>query len=320
MTPFGMTSRKSLCHALCSVVLAVPALAQAPAQKAIPIDQAIDLAEKHRCEEALPLLKKLSPEVNDKQVRYRAEIATAHCGIKLKDGRATVLALLDLKHEFPDDPEVLYLTTQVFLEIAERASQELAVTASNSYQAGELQAETFESQEKWKDAAAIYRKILLQYPNLLNIHYKLGRAILSDPESTTSAEDATKEFEQELTIDPMNASAEFWIGEIARLSSKWEDAIPHFAAASKLDPNYASAFLGLGMSMNAVKRFPEAVAPLERYTKLAPNDAAGHYQLANAYAHTDREEDSARERALMREIAAKREAAPAAQGTEAPKN
>ena len=320
MTPFGMTSGKLLCRTLCGVILATPALAQAPMQKASPIEQAINLAEKHRCEEALPLLKKLTPDVADKQLRYRAEIATAHCGIKLKDGRTTVLALLDLKHEFPEDPEVLYLTTQVFLEIAERASQELAVTAPNSYQSGELQAETFESQEKWKDAAAIYRKILEQNPKLPNIHFKLGRAILSEDESATTAENATKEFEQELTVDPMNAPAEFWIGEIARLSSKWEDAIPHFAAASKLDPNYASAFLGLGMSLNAVKRFPEAVAPLERYTKLAPNDAAGHYQLANAYAHTDREEDSVRERALMREIAAKREAAPGAQGTEAPKN
>ena len=306
---------------LCVVLAAIPALAQAPVSKAGPLDQALDLAEKqHRCEEALPLLKKLAPGLTDKRLRYQAEIATAHCAIRQKDGRATVTTLLDLRHEFPEDPEVLYLTTQVFLEIAERASQELAITAPHSYQTGELEAENLGSQGKWEEAAAVYRKISEQNPKLPNIHFKLGRAILSEDESATTAENATKEFEQELTVDPMNAPAEFWIGEIARLSSKWEDAIPHFAAASKLDPNYASAFLGLGMSLNAVKRFPEAVVPLERYTKLAPNDAAGHYQLANAYAHTDREEDSVRERALMREIAAKREAAPPAQGTEAPKN
>jgi len=301
---------------ICFAVVALPAVMQASEGPASPISQAIELAEKHRCKDAVPLLEKLIPGLVDQQVRYRAEMAMVRCTIKLKDGHSTVTTLLALKHEFPDDPEVLYLTTQVFLAIAENSSKDLATLAPSSYQVLELQAESQEQQHKWDEAARIYRDILKQNPKLPGIHLRLGRAILSQ-ESDTSAEEAAKEFEAELTVDPFNASAEFWLGEVARLTEKWDEAVLHFGAATKLDPDYSEAYLGQGMSANAAKRYAEAIGPLERYVKLAPNDAAGHYQLSIAYVRTDRAEDSDRERDLVRQLAEKREAN-AVKGSEQP--
>src|SRR5690349_24754876 len=122
-----------------------------------PIDRAIDLAAKRRCDEAVPLLNDLTPSLTDKKLRYHALLAATRCGIRQHDGRATVNALLALRHDYPDDPEVLYLTTQVFLRIAEHASQDLAVKAPSSYQLLLLEAETFESQNKWDEAVIMYR-------------------------------------------------------------------------------------------------------------------------------------------------------------------
>lgn len=315
-------------RALISIaVLVAPALAQAVAgsrsaadsgspRKLTPVDQAIELAERHRCKEAVALLERLTPGIADKQARYRAEMAMVRCTIDLKDGRSTVTTLLALKHEFPDDPEVLYLTTQVFLAIAENSSKDLATLAPSSYQILELQAESQEQQHNWDEAAKTYREILKQNPKLPGIHLRLGRAILSQ-ESNASAEQASKEFDAELAVDPFNASAEFWLGEVARLTEKWDEAVQHFQSATKLDPDYAEAYLGQGMSANAVKRHREAVAPLEQYVKLAPNDPAGHYQLSIAYARIDRAEDSNRERDIVRQLAEKREA-DAANGTNQP--
>jgi hypothetical protein len=65
-----------------------------------------------------------------------------------------------LKREFPGDPEVLYTFTHFFSELASRSSQELASMASTSPQAQQLEAEVFESQGKWDEAAALYKKIL----------------------------------------------------------------------------------------------------------------------------------------------------------------
>jgi tetratricopeptide (TPR) repeat protein len=289
--------------------LAQPPASSPPAGPSSPVERGIDLAAKGRCEEALPLLKKLAADT-DKQLKYRAQVATVRCAIKRKDGQTTVTTLLALRHDYPEDPEVLYLTTQVFLKIAEEASQDLARIAPNSYQIRELEAETLESQNKWEAAAAIYRKILEENPKLPNIHFRLGRVVLAQPETPASTEEARKEFEQELAINPTNASAEFWLGEISRRDGHWAEAIPHFTSALKLDPALAQAILALGMTFNSEGRFSDAITPLERYTKIVPEDPAGHYQLAMAYARTGRKEDSVREMTLQQQLSEKKQAPP----------
>jgi tetratricopeptide (TPR) repeat protein len=277
-------------------------------------ERAIELAAKGQCHEALPLLKRTTPQLKDKESRYRAGMATARCAMSLEQAETAVQALLLLKREFPQDPEVLFITTHYYSELAMRASQELAAVAPTSYQAHELEAEAMESQGKWEEAAAEYNGILQLNPKLPGIHYRLGRVYLSKAESAENAAIAEKELEEELKIDPSNAAAEFTLGEIARRAGQWDPAIQHFSSASRIDSGFAEAFLALGMSLNAAQRFGDAVAPLEKYVKMLPGDPAGHYQLAIAYDRTGRKENAAREMQLQREAAAK---APAA-GSSAP--
>jgi len=265
--------------------------------------QALRLAQKGRCREALPLLKKSTPQIRDKQLRYQIAMMTARCAMSLDQTQAAVQALLLLNREFPRDPDVLYTTTHFYSELASRASQELAATAPNSPQAQQLEAEAFESQGNWEKAAAQYKQILQQAPNTPGIHYRLGRIDLSKTPPET--DDAKKEFEQELKIDPGNASAEFMLGETARQAGQWEDAIAHFSRASQLDESFAEAYLALGMSLNSAGKFSEAVTPLEKYVKSQPGDPAGHYQLATAYARIGRKPEAQREMTLQREAAAK---------------
>jgi len=308
---------------ICLSFLATTVRAQAPASKSAapapnPLERAIDLAGKGQCEEALPVLRKLVARSTEKQLKYRALMATVRCGMSQKEDQTTVNALLDLKKDFPEDPQVLYMTSQIFLEIAERASQELASVAPESYQARELQAEAFESQEKWTEAIAVYRKILEDNPRLRGIHYRIGRARLSQPESPTSAEDAKREFTQELEIDPVNAAAEFWLGELARREGNWDEAVLHFGNAAKINPKFSDAILSLGTAMNSAGKYGDAIPQLERYIKAVPDDPAGHYQLGIAYARMGRREDSIREMTIQRELAEKRQAANDAKGNPAP--
>ncbi|HXT23764.1 MAG TPA: tetratricopeptide repeat protein [Candidatus Eisenbacteria bacterium] len=272
------------------------------------LERAIGLASKGQCEAALPLLQRLAGLAAERDLKYRALMATVRCGLSRRDDRATANALLDLKRDFPNDPEVLYKTSQIFLEMAERASQELTIAAPDSYQTQELKAEALESQEKWAQAADIYRQILREHPTLRGIHYRLGHAAISQPESPTSEEDAKKEFEQELAIDPVNAAAEFWLGEIARRHGQWDAAISHFTAAAKLDSNFADALLSLGTSLNSAGRFSDAIPPLEQYAKIVPRAIAGHYQLYLAYVRTGRKEEAEREMLLHKKLVEKSDA------------
>lgn len=275
-----------------------------PADAASEAERNIALASKGRCREALPDLKRVTPHLTDKPLKYRALMLTARCAMSLDQTESAVDALVALNREFPHDPDVLYSATHFYSELASRAAQELAATAPNSHQAQQLEAESFESQGNWERAEAEYRKILEQEPKLPGIHYRLGRILLS--KTPADPDKAKAEFQEELKLDPDDAPAEFLLGEIARQAGQWDDAIAHFSRAAKLDVGFQEAYLALGMSLNAAGKFSEAVQPLQSYVKMQPADPAGHYQLATAYARTGRKQEADHEMALQREAMSKK--------------
>jgi tetratricopeptide (TPR) repeat protein len=310
MNPGMKIMRNWLCAMALMTLLASSCAAQAAQKVAAPdanalAKQGMELVSQGRCREALPVLKKSIPRLTDKDLRYSAEMSSVRCAMSVNDVDTAVDGLLRLNHEYPRNAEVLYITAHFFSELANRASSEIAATLPDSYQAHELDAEAYESQSKWDEAAAEYNQILEKNPNLPGIHYRLGRILLVRPPTATSVDDAKKEFEAELQIDPTNASAEYALGEIARHAEVWDEAETHYQKATKLDEGFLEAFLGLGMSFNALAKFSDAVPPLQKYVKQQPEDPAGHYQLAIAYARTGRKADADREMALQRETEAK---------------
>ena len=275
-----------------------PPVADIPSAK-----HAVSLAEHGNCKDALPVLRKVTSRLQDKELKRTAGLATVRCAMTLGRSDAATEALQLLNREFPRDPEVLYVTTHAYSDLATRASLDLVQSAPSSYQARELNAESLEMQGKWDEAATEYRAILKQNPDLPGIHFRLGRFILSKPETPTTAEDAKHEFEEELKIDPNNAGAEYVLGELAGRAQHWDEAIEHFSRAAKIDSGFADASLGLGMAYTSAGKFAEAISPLEAYVKLQPGNPAGHYQLAIAYNRVGRKQDAMREAALQKTTA-----------------
>lgn len=306
---------RSVAAAVCLLLAAEIGFAQS-AKKPVAEDaassarRAIHLVETGQCSDALPSLIRVVPRLHEKQLLYQAGMAEARCAMALNQQDAVVEALMRLRREFGNDPEVLYISTHYFSELAERSAQELAAKAPNSVQARRLEAEAFESQGKWDEAAGIYRGILKSNPDTPGVHYHLGQVLLSKAGPSGPVEEAKAEFEKELQIDPTNAAAEFVLGELARRAGEWDPAAEHFARATKLDKGFTEAYLALGMSLAAGGKYAEAVAPLENYVKLQPADPAGHYQLAIAYARTGNTAGAARESALQKEAAARAAASP----------
>src|SRR6185312_9311343 len=139
-------------------------------KKPTPVDpissakHALELAEAGRCKEALPALVRAVPHLTDKDLVYHAVMGEARCSMALDDTPTAVSALMRLKRDFPDDPEVLFVWVHYFSQLAMRTSQELAAKAPTSFQARRLEAEAFESQGKWDEAAGMYRGILKENP------------------------------------------------------------------------------------------------------------------------------------------------------------
>jgi len=287
-----------------AMITSLPAFAQTAKPVAgAPIQHGIDLVASGRCSEALPLLKRGLPQVTDKPLRYHAEMAIVRCAMALDQEQTAVDTLLQLKRESPADPEVLYIATHYFSELGIRAAQQLQTQAPSSYQQHKLEAETLESQGKNDEAAAIYSKILSEDPKIPGIHYRLGQIDLARAGASGPTDDAKREFQKELEVDPSNASSEFILGELARRAEDWDEAVKHFSRAAKIDIGFSEAYLALGMSLAASGKVPQAVSPLESYVKMQPEDPAGHYQLALAYSRVGNKAGATREIALQAQAA-----------------
>jgi predicted Zn-dependent protease len=228
-----------------------------------------------------------------------------------------------LRKQFPRDPEVLYVSVHVFNDLSLRSSQELSVVAPGSYQVHELNAEAMEAQGKPEEAVAEYREVLKREPNLRGIHYRIGRLLLSGPNKDTVKEQARREFEAELKVDPSSAAAEYVLGEMARQDQETAAAIEHLGRAARLDAGFTDAFIGLGRSLIEGGRSADAIAPLQAAAKLQPDNPAAHFYLGTAYQRSGRAEDASREFALQQQASekaqrARQEAQAVAAGKEKP--
>ena len=228
--------RAILTVALACSIAATRAEAQVAAKKAQAADpaastrQALSLAESGRCAEALPVLKRNTQGLPDKQLRYLAAFATVNCGMSVNDTAAVMNALALLRRDFPDDPEVLYSAARIFSQLAESTAKELAERFPKSPQVGKLNAQALESKQMWKEAIEAYRNILAQDPKVPGIHFRIASILLDTSPTAESAAEAKKELEAELEINPKSAAAVFVLGEIARRAGAWDEAIQHLHA------------------------------------------------------------------------------------------
>jgi tetratricopeptide (TPR) repeat protein len=261
----------------------------------------LSLAESSQCGEALPYLEKDYPRLPDPQLKRVMGIDALHCAMTTGQQDKAVDFLRWLSRDFPDDPDVLYLSATVYSELSTRASQRLLQTAPGSYQAHQFNAEVMEYQGKVEDAIEEYRKVLTLNPRAPGIHYRLGSLLLAGERGPTTLDAARREFEEELRLDPGSAVAEYQLGEMARQARQWNKAIKHFRRAVELDARFDNALIGLGKSLVSADRAAEAVAPLEAAVKLAPDNPVAHYQLSFAYRRLGREEEAQRELAAYRE-------------------
>ena len=276
------------------------------ADLSVAAEKATKLAEDGHCGDALPTLRRSMGHVKGKELVRKVSVDGARCAMALHQSDAALAFLTVLQREFPDDPDALYVAVHAYSDLSTEASQALARNAPSSFQARELLAESYEMEGKWDQAEKEYRGIVAQNPQMPGIHFRLGRLLLSKPNPpATVADDAKREFTEELAIDPANAGAEYVLGELARQDSQGPDAIKHFSRATELDASFGDAFLGLGSSLLSAKRFSEAIPPLEKAVKLEPGNPATHYSLATALTRAGRKQDADKEFAIHRQMTEK---------------
>jgi tetratricopeptide (TPR) repeat protein len=227
----------------------------------------------------------------DAAERRLAGIALVQCGLA-RNRVGEVWPVLDrLEKAFPGDADVLYEVAKAHRKGWDDAVFQLYQKAPASFRVNQLSGEIFETEGRYADAALEYRKAIQKNPAALNLHFRLGRALLLESHDAANLKEARKEFEAELALNPSDAVAEFEIGKILQAEQNGAAAAPHFERAAALDANFAEALVELA------KLKPGSAIPLlERAARLQPDGASVHYALMMAYRNAGRTADAQREK------------------------
>jgi hypothetical protein len=86
-------------------------------------EHAASLAETGHCVEALPLLAKTAAHITDKELQKRAGLDGVRCASTLQQLDPLQDFLRMLSRQFPRDPEVLYVLTHAYSDLAARAAR-----------------------------------------------------------------------------------------------------------------------------------------------------------------------------------------------------
>lgn len=273
---------------------AVASLRQAmrlnPALPKTDILLAMSLSELGQFQEALPGLRKAFKQTADDALRRSGGLQLQRAYTGLEQDEKAVEVALELARLYPKDPEVLYHTGRLFSNYAYLATMKLARTAPGSVWAHQAAGEANESQGLYDPAIREYREVLAQDPRRPGIHLRIGRTLLSRAQAAgeetgaaaTRAE-AVGEFEEELRIDPTNATAAYELGEIHRKAGQLDKAADLFGLAVKHYPDFEEAQVGLGRVLVALGKPDLALPHLRKAIALEPGNEVPYYQLSLVY-------------------------------------
>lgn len=234
----------------------------------------------------------------DPEIRRLAGLAVIRCLLP-HNQLGEVMPLLDqLRRSYPDDPDVLYESTQVYNRAWAAAARDIFQKAPNSYRASQIAAEILETQGKYQEAAAEYRKAIDRNPSALHLHYRLGVALLR----ASKQSEAREAFQAELKLNPMDAAAEYQIGQTFLAEHKSDDASPHFEKALEIAPKCAECMVALAKLKIDAQKYKEAIALLERAVELQPGMEAAHRNLMLAYRGAGKNKQADREQTELNKL------------------
>jgi tetratricopeptide (TPR) repeat protein len=235
------------------------------------------------CAEAIPELTALAGASADSDLARLSGLALVQCLVARGETEKAVPVTAQLEAKYPVDADVLYQAARLHMKAFNDVTHRMFERTPASYRVNQLSAEIFETQNRFAEAAAEYRKAIQKNPQALDLHFRLGRALLLESHSPEALSAARKEFEAELALNPDDAAAEYQIGQILTAAAQPGEALPHYEKALALSPDFVEAALAVGKMRVQAKRFSEAIALLEHVVALDAHNESAHYNLMLAY-------------------------------------
>ncbi len=254
-----------------------------------------------RCPDAVGELQLQFDKADDKELSRLAGLGLARCRAAISTD-AALPVLAQLRSRFPDDADVLYESARVYMRAWNEVVYAMFQKTPSSFRVNQMSAEVFETQSNYRQAIAEYQNAIAKSPRALNLHFRLGRALLMDSHEPRTLDQALKEFRSELELNPSDAAAEYQVGQVLVAQQKQQEARPHYEMALAFTPDFAEALIALARIDLSLRDYPGAIARLERAVQLRPASESAHYSLMLAYRNAGRLTDAKREQAELEKI------------------
>jgi tetratricopeptide (TPR) repeat protein len=282
---------------------AVTTLEKAPQSPHRRVFLALARAATGGCDAARTDLADSFERAPETDLRRLAGLGLAQCLIAQNQLEESLPVLARLRAQFPDDADVLYQAARTYHRLWNDAVFQMFQKTPASFRVNQVSAEIFEIQGRYGDAIQEYRKAIEKNPAAVNLHYRLGRALLLQSHAPENLELARQEFEAELALNPGDAVAHYQIAQILLSQQKTEAALARFERAVALQlGGFPEAHLAIGKVYLDRKQYAEAIARLEKVVAAQPKNEGARYALMLAYRNAGRAEDAAREAAALESL------------------
>jgi tetratricopeptide (TPR) repeat protein len=204
-----------------------------------------------------------------------------------------------LKTEPADSPETLRLTTLIGL--AEYGSGEYAAAVPHLRKATSADPQNLPFRLALAHSclrSAQYQCVLDVYKEILMLNAESAEADMLAGEALDEMKDRTAAIEQfraAVKADPKMPEAHFGLGYLLWCQLQFEDAAKEFQVELDLNPNHVQALTYLGDIQLKLNHPEAALAPLEKAIRIDPKDQLAHLDLGILHIDAGRNDDALRE-------------------------
>lgn len=210
---------------------------------------------------------------------------------ELEKAAETINVLRELD---PTNVELIYTSYRIYADMVDESRLSLIIVAPNSARTHQMMAHELAKQGKTDEAIAQYREALKIDPKTSGLHFELAE-MLNSSSTPGGREEAEREYQAALAVNPSDSKAECKLGDLAALRGDRTAAAGHYERALQIQPNDPDANIGLAKMLMSMNQTAKAVPLLELAVKLDPTNAVAHFRLSTAYRQLSRPADAARE-------------------------
>ncbi|HEV2418730.1 MAG TPA: tetratricopeptide repeat protein [Terriglobia bacterium] len=229
--------------------------------------------------------------------RARIFLARAYAGAG--DNEQGIETLKAWTKAHPGDVDALYWIGQFYQNMAGETFQQMQAKDSRNYLVYETEGNQYRARQQYPQALDAYKKALtLAPPGTAGLHFRLGDVYWRN----LRFDEAKKELEQELALNPYHSKANYELGDIDAKEGRPQEAAGYLQKALALDPGLTEAHRSLGRVYLEEKVYSQALAEFLQVAKAEPNDHTIHALLATTYRDMGRLNEAKQEAQLSQRL------------------